>query len=216
MNMRHASFLALALSIGGTGAIALAQQGEGARAIASRLPQDYAALRERPLFSPDRRPPAPPRVEPPPPPPAAPPPPEPVPVATSPGWELIGVVRSPRVNSAMFRAPGEPAFSLRQGESRDGWILSEVGRFEVSLQNTAGRAKVRFPSSDERQASRGGMMPGIMPGATLDVNPGRGRETRGEGMGGLPSFGMGVNPGSLMDARPDDTSDVKRGPLRME
>jgi len=156
MSIRRASLLVLALSIGGTG-IVLAQDA-AERAIASRLPQDYVALRERPLFSPDRRPPAPPPVEAPPPA-AEPPPPEPVPVAEAPDWELIGVVRSQRVNSALFRAPGEPAsFSLRQGESRDGWTLAEVNRFEVSLENGGGRAKLRFP---ERSGGAGALPAGM-------------------------------------------------------
>ena len=154
--MKRALTIALALSVCGAGGIALAQD-VAERAIASRLPQDYVALRERPLFSPDRRPPAPPPVEAPPPA-IEPPPPEPAPVAGAPDWELIGVVRSPRVNSALFRAPGEPAsFSLRQGESRDGWTLAEVGRFEVSLENSAGRARMRFP---ERSGGAGGVPTG--------------------------------------------------------
>jgi len=158
MSMRRASLFALALSLAGAGTVIAQDAAE--RAIASRLPQDYVALRERPLFSPDRRPPAPPPVEAAPPA-AEPPPPEPVAVAEAPDWELIGVVRSQRVNSALFRASGEPAsFSLRQGESRDGWTLAEVNRFEVSLENGGGRARLRFP---ERSGGAGALPAGGMP-----------------------------------------------------
>ena len=116
------------------------------RAVASRAAGDYTALRLRPLFSPDRAPPIPFAApaetvlvapEPPPPPP---------PAATAPDWKLVGLVRSDRVNSAMFKADGAEAFSLRMGESRDGWTLTGIGRFEVTLDSGDGRASVSFPT----------------------------------------------------------------------
>jgi len=124
-----------------------AQQAAQPLAIRSRLASDYVALRERPLFAPDRSPPFLEMTEPEPEIAAAPEPePEPLPDAAPPSWELMGVVRSTRVNSAMFRAHGEEKpFSLRQGESREGWTLSEIGRFSVFLENGEGRASIRFP-----------------------------------------------------------------------
>lgn len=117
--------------------------------IRERLVSDYAALRNRPLFSPDRT--APIAFEPEPvvmqPEPEPEPEPEPPPAA-APDWQLVGIVRSERLNSATFTAPAEMvAFTLRKGESREGWTLKEVGQFEVKLDGAGGRALLRF--SDE-------------------------------------------------------------------
>lgn len=116
---------------------------------------DYAALRDRPLFSPDRAAPVP-FVAPEPEPVVVQPEPEPVPEpppAAAPDWQLVGVVRSPRFNSATFVTPAESAaFTLRTGESREGWTLKDVGQFEVKLDGAGGRASVRFseePSADQ-------------------------------------------------------------------
>ena len=114
--------------------------------VSARQASDFMALRERPLFSPDRSAPTPPPpepepefVEPTPPPVASAPP------ASAPDWELVGLVRSNQVNRAVFRVPGsEPAFSLRLGDSRDGWTLSELKRFEVILDSDHGRASLRY------------------------------------------------------------------------
>ncbi|HWK63616.1 MAG TPA: hypothetical protein VNS34_01675 [Rhizobiaceae bacterium] len=116
--------------------------------VRERLLSDYAALRDRPLFSPDRTAPTAfgaaepepvvmqpePEPEPPPPPPAA-----------APDWQLVGIVRSERLNSATFTTPAETAaFTLRTGESREGWTLKAVGQFEVKLDGAGGRASLRF------------------------------------------------------------------------
>lgn len=134
------------------------------QAISGRLPEDYRALRERPLFSPDRRPPAPPIVEQTlPAEPAPPPPPEPVQVIAGPAWTLIGVVRSDKVQSALFTAQGEPEpFSIRMGESRDNWTLHSLGRFDVVLRNGDNQANIRFPDNDSPTGS---------PAAFSDGNP---------------------------------------------
>lgn len=118
--------------------------------VRKRPVSDYRALRERPLFSPDRAAPvtfmAPepePVVEQPP---AEPPPPPPP--AAAPEWKLVGIVRSATLNSATFTSPTEiAAFTLRTGESRESWTLKEVGQFEVKLDGAGGRASLRF--SDE-------------------------------------------------------------------
>lgn len=108
---------------------------------------DYAGLRDRPLFSPDRTAPVPfvaaepePVVVQPEPEPEPEPPP-----AAAPDWQLVGVVRSARFNSATFVTPAESAaFTLRTGESREGWTLKVVGQFEVKLDGAGGRASLRF------------------------------------------------------------------------
>jgi len=123
---------------------------EESLSVRERPLSDYAALRERPLFSPDRTAPTkfvapepePVVVEPEPE-----PEPEPIPAA-APDWQLIGVVRSGRFNSATFISPAETnAFTLRMGESREGWTLKVVGQFEVKLDGAGGRATLGF--SDE-------------------------------------------------------------------
>ena len=59
-------------------------------------------------------------------------------------------MRSDRVNSAMFKGSGDPPeFSLRKGESRDGWTLTDIGRFDVTLDSSGGRASLRFPETRE-------------------------------------------------------------------
>ena len=116
--------------------------------VRERLVSDYAALRDRPLFSPARTPPialGAPEPEPV----ILPPVPEPEPLpAAAPDWQLVGIVRSQRLNSATFTTPhGVEAFTLRAGESREGWTLKVVDQFEVKLDGAGGRASLRF--SDE-------------------------------------------------------------------
>lgn len=117
--------------------------------------RDYVAIRARPLFAPDRSPPRMPEPALPPEPvlaePELPPPPpaeEEIVLETAPDWELVGMVRSNRLHSAMFRKFGEAdSFSLQRGESRDGWTLDEIGRFEVVLRNEQGQARLTFPEN---------------------------------------------------------------------
>jgi hypothetical protein len=127
----------------------LSAQTGSERAVGSRLAQDYVALRDRPLFSPDRQPPAHIAAAP-----AATPEPQPepeLPEATpeqAPQWQLIGVVRSERLRSALFRVSYDNSvFSLRRGESRDGWTLTSVEPFEAVLDSGHARAFMRFPES---------------------------------------------------------------------
>ncbi|APH73474.1 hypothetical protein [Aquibium oceanicum] len=122
-------------------------------AVSERTPADYLSLRELPLFAPDRR--APKKFEPVEiPAPVVVEPPAEIEIAaepevefTPPEWELVGVVRSTRLVIATFRAEGaEGAFSLRQGESRDGWTLADVRGSEVVLDGEGGQALIRFRS----------------------------------------------------------------------
>lgn len=115
--------------------------------VRKRPVSDYSALRDMPLFSPDRAAPvvfvAPepvPVVTLPEPEPEPPPPP-----AAAPDWQLVGIVRSGKVNSATFTSSTDmAAFTLRTGESRESWTLKEVGQFEVTLDGAGGRASLRF------------------------------------------------------------------------
>ncbi|MCO4318902.1 hypothetical protein M8997_017050 [Phyllobacterium sp. 21LDTY02-6] len=133
--------------------------------VRERLVSDYAALRDRPLFSPSRTPPMafgaaepePIIVQPEPPPPPPPP-------AAAPDWQLVGIVRSSGLNSATFTSPAEiAAFTLRTGESREGWTLKAVDQFEVKLDGAGGRASLRF--SDEPSGEQ--MIPPAEPPPTL-------------------------------------------------
>lgn len=143
---RRALFALLSMAAAG---VALAQPAQDLP-ISAKAATDFTALRQRPLFAPDRSVPPPiapveaaPVVEAPPP-----PPPPPPPAATAPDWELVGLVRSDRINSAMFRSRGTPPeFSLRQGESRDGWTLTDIGRSEVTLDSGQGRASLKFATA---------------------------------------------------------------------
>lgn len=113
--------------------------------VSSRQPADFTALRQRPLFAPDRSAPAAPVEEQEPTPMEEPPPIEAMPAPSAPDWELIGLVRSSEVNRAVFRARGmEPPFSLRLGDSREGWTLTELKRFEAILDSDHGRATLRY------------------------------------------------------------------------
>lgn len=140
--------------------------GTEALSVRERLVSDYAALRDRPLFSPDRTAPIafgaaepePVVVQPEPVPEPEPPP------AAAPDWQLVGIVRSARLNSATFTAPAvEAAFTLRTGESREGWTLKAVGQFDVTLDGEGGRASLRF--SDDPGVDQ--MFPPDEPAATL-------------------------------------------------
>lgn len=139
--------LAALLALGLDPASAMVGQ-DGELAIGARPASDYAAIRQRPLFSPDRRPPT--FAEPEPEPvveeEVVQPPPEPSVATAAPKWELVGLVRSERLNSATFRKAGSPiSFNLRKGETLDGWTLTEIGRFEVFIDNGEGRARIGFP-----------------------------------------------------------------------
>lgn len=87
----------------------------------------YQEAIARPLFFPSRRPPQP---EPPPPPPAAPPPPRKPDVE----MQLIGVLITPRLTTAMIRVEGESKTSmLIKGDKIESWQLFEIKPNSVVL-----------------------------------------------------------------------------------
>lgn len=114
--------------------------------VRKRPVSDHSALRDMPLFSPNRA--APVAFVAPEPEPVVTQPepePEPPPPAAAPDWQLVGIVRSEKVNSATFTTSADmAAFTLRTGESRESWTLKEVGQFEVKLDGAGGRASLRF------------------------------------------------------------------------
>ncbi len=102
------------------------------------------ATRERPLFSPSRRPPAPPVVAAPVEAPKAPPPPPPEP--EQPALTLVGVVAGQGQGYAVFiTTTGHDIVRLRTGEGRDGWILRSVSSREAVLEKNNRQAVVELP-----------------------------------------------------------------------
>jgi hypothetical protein len=100
------------------------------------------ATRDRPLFTPSRRPPAPavadaPVV-------AAPPPPPPPP--ERPSLDLVGTIASETEGIAVFTVQGtHDAIRLRTGEGHDGWILQSVARGAAILQKGSHSASLQLP-----------------------------------------------------------------------
>ena len=109
------------------GLMAVAQAADGTGGPLWRIPVDQlSALRDRPLFSPDRRPVA-----------------APAPALAAPAdvpddlgdTRLIGIVRSDTEGDlAIVVREGSPAKRLRQGDSLGGWRLVQVGAREIVLE----------------------------------------------------------------------------------
>jgi len=89
--------------------------------------------RDRPLFSPSRRPPPSAPAEAPPPPPEAPPP-----VAAlepdKPPWTLIGTIVSPAASLAIIETGNQAVSRLRVGEEDSGWRVRSVAARSVVVQ----------------------------------------------------------------------------------
>ena len=92
--------------------------------------QQLSVTRERPIFSPSRRPPAPvvavaPRVQ----------PPAPSPVVQRPQLSLVGTIVSDTQGFGIFlEDPDNKAVRLKTGEAHQGWTLLEVRPREIVLQ----------------------------------------------------------------------------------
>jgi general secretion pathway protein N len=100
------------------------------------------ATRDRPLFTPSRRPPAPvvasaPVVVAPPPPP---------PALERVNLDLVGTIASETESIAVFTDQGtHDALRLRTGEGHDGWILQSVARGVAILQKGIHSETLQFP-----------------------------------------------------------------------
>jgi hypothetical protein len=126
MSTRHiiavAALLPLAVCAG-----AAAQQAQvSANPLAAQSLEGLSATRERPLFSAQRRPPAPPRVTAAPQPPPAPPP-QPPQVA------LYGIVSETGGARAMVRANGDKIVGVRIGDDVGGWKVTKIERRQIEL-----------------------------------------------------------------------------------
>ena len=109
--------------------------------------RSLAATRERPLFSPSRRPPAAavaamPVVE-------APPPPAPV-VPERPALTLVGTIIGGSDKIAIFfNASSGAVIRLRLGEADNGWVLRSIGARETVLQKDDQSFTLALPSPED-------------------------------------------------------------------
>lgn len=101
------------------------------------------ATRDRPIFLPARRPPAPPAQAP-----AAPPIPAPVQarVDEPPRLTLLGIVRAPQSEGAavVMDETDRTSLSLKPGESRRGWIVRAIGGDTVTLEKQDRTVRLSF------------------------------------------------------------------------
>jgi hypothetical protein len=120
--------------------------------------KELADTRDRPIFTPSRRPPPPPVVEkpyvPPPPPPRveAKPPPEPLTLS------LLGTIAGGNDGVALFMEKGsQEVVRLRTGESHQGWVLRSVQGRQAMLEKGDRKETVTLPSPGD--AAAGGASP---------------------------------------------------------
>lgn len=98
------------------------------------------ATRQRPIFSPSRRPPMPAAL-------AAPPPPSAPPTPDKPAFNLLGTVAGSGAGYAVFLDnTTHDIVRLKTGEGQDGWILRSVKKREAVLVKNDQIAVMRLPS----------------------------------------------------------------------
>jgi general secretion pathway protein N len=166
--------------------------------------KELSNTRERPLFSPSRRPPPPAVVEkpyvPPPPRVETKPPPEPLMLS------LLGTIAGGGSGVALFMEKStQEVVRLRTGESHQGWVLRSLHGREAMLEKGDRKETVTLPSPGDGTAAaappRAPVIPGapVMPGApgvpgapAMPAAPGM--PPGGFGMPGAP--GMAANPDS--------------------
>ncbi len=103
------------------------------------------ATRERPLFSPSRRPPAA-EAAPPQPPREAPPPPPPVAGPETPPFVLVGAVLGGKANLAILRNLSTNAIThLREGQTDEGWRAQKVSARSVVLEKDGAATTLEMP-----------------------------------------------------------------------
>jgi general secretion pathway protein N len=131
--------------------------------------KSLTATRERPIFLPSRRAPAPPVIAGPPPA-AAPPPPPPAPEPERPRLSLVGAVVGDSEGIAIFLdQSNQGIIRLRTGENHLGWTLSAVKGREATLQKGRETMQLALPGPNETQGYPGPMgLPGMRaPGIPL-------------------------------------------------
>jgi general secretion pathway protein N len=137
--------------------------------------RSLSVTRERPIFSPSRRPPPPAVMAAPYVPPAAPPPPRPE-EPDHPPLALVGtVVGESESIGIFFDQSAQSVIRLRAGEGYSGWILRTVQGREATFERGRRAATLTLPASGGEQ---GGVSPvastlGAQPGATWTDGDGR-------------------------------------------
>jgi general secretion pathway protein N len=112
--------------------------------------RSLTAMRERPLFSPSRRPPPPVTVAPV----ISPAPPPPVVEPDHPLLELVGTVVGESEGIGIFVDDATKAVvRLRIGQDHGGWLLRSVGPREVRFEKGSRRATLALPAPDQSGAS---------------------------------------------------------------
>ncbi len=123
------------------------------------------ATRERPLFSPSRRPPAPAVASAPALAPVRPPPPPPVP--QHPNLTLVGTVAGSSESIAVFLdSATHAAVRLRTGEGHNGWVLESVGGRTATLRKNETSETLELPRPVMRAGSApavSGLPPAVLP-----------------------------------------------------
>ncbi len=127
-----------------------------------------SATRERPLFTPSRRPPAPVIAGPPPPQPVAAAPPTPAP--EKPRFSLVGAIVGEGESIAVLLDEGtRDIIRLKTGENHAGWVLRSVRRREATLEKGRESMIIALPLPGQSSPSPGGQPP--VPGQKKDDGP---------------------------------------------
>ncbi len=133
--------------------------------------KELSETRDRPIFTPSRRPPSPPVVEkpytpPPPPRVETTPPPEPLTLS------LLGTIAGESEGVALFMEKGsQEVVRLRTGESHKGWVLRSVQGRQAMLEKGDRKETVTLPAPGDTAGAvaAGGAPPGVpvVPGAPV-------------------------------------------------
>jgi hypothetical protein len=116
--------------------------------------------RDRPIFSPSRRPPPPVVVNRPFVPAAAPPPPPPPPPPEHPSLALLGTIAGESEGIALFmETTSQMVVRLRTGEAHEGWVLRSVHGREAMLEKDDRTETVTLPDPGGEGASEAPQMP---------------------------------------------------------
>jgi len=127
------------------------------------------ATRERPLFSPSRRPPAPPAVA------SAAPPPRPVmaakPEPDHPSLTIVGTVVSENDGIGLFidQATND-VIRIHTGQNHDGWVLRSVHGREASFEKNERTSTLALPAPGETPAVAAPSLAGL-PGRSVQPGP---------------------------------------------
>lgn len=124
--------------------------------------KDLSVTRERPIFSPSRRPPMSPIAAPP----YVPPPPRPA-EPQRPQLALVGtVVNATEGLGVFFDQATNSVVRLRTGEAHDGWTLQSVQGREATLQKDGETTVLALPARDTEQT--GGVPRAAVPAPSVD------------------------------------------------